>query len=117
MYFQTKQNKMIYYGHILKDNIFRMSSLPNLILQNQCNLNHNTGVFFYINWPPGFKIYMELQKPKNSQNNIAKMNKSVLHKTGIDLQAQRMKFLWLRGLREGWDEGLVRNCGTDMYTL
>ena len=75
---------MIHYGHILKDNIVRMSSLPNLILQNQCNLNYNTGVFFYIHWPSGFKIYMEMQRPKNSHNNIAKMNESVVYKTEID---------------------------------
>ena len=45
------------------------------------------------------------------------MNKSVVYKMEIDLQAQRMKFLWLQGLGEGWDEGIVMNCGTDMYTL
>ena len=60
---------------------------------------------------------MEMQRPKNSHNNIAKMNESVVYKTEIDQQAQRMKFLWLWGLGEGWDEGIVRNCGTDMYTL
>ena len=94
-----------------------MSSVPNLIYRINVNLDHNTGVFFYINCPAGSKIYMEMQRLNNSQNNIAKMSKSVVYKTEIDSQTQRMKCLWLWGMGEGWDEGIVRKCGTNMYTL
>ena len=82
-----------------------MSSVPNLIYRINVNLNHNTGVFFYINCPAGSKIYMEMQRPNNSQNNIAKMSRSVVYKTEIDSQTQRMKCLWLRGWGKGGMKG------------